>query len=115
MIRRRADEDFAKFERAFRTVVPSYKGTLRRWGRKFAYLFNRNLDCEIRQFSKNPNLRCLSCGWLYNLNLVESCPKCHSQKSRVLSEENPFANPGIWLLVLIADALLLFGAYRLVS
>ena len=90
---RRADEDFGRFERAFRTVAPSYKGNLKSKLRKFIYFLNAKEHSEVLRVSKEPSVRCLDCGWKYNIQLADQCPICQSDRTRLLANEDPFSNP----------------------
>jgi hypothetical protein len=109
-MKRRADEDFAKAERAFRTVVPSYKGSIRSWLLKLRLHFDDHLGQEILRVSKDPNLRCLECGWKYNFQLISQCPICRSERSRMFLDDDPFSNPfAIVFYTLISFAIFAFG------
>ena len=90
---RRADEDFGKFERAFRTVAPSYKGNIKSKLRRFVYHLDANAHYEVLQVSKVPSVRCLDCGWKYNIQATDQCPICQSDRARLLANEDPFSNP----------------------
>lgn len=90
---RRADEDFAKAERAFRTVVPSYKGNIRSKLKRLRYKLNSDLAPEVMHVSTDPTVRCLECGWKYSIQKIDQCPVCLSDRTRVLDDEDPFSNP----------------------
>lgn len=90
---RRADEDFGRFERAFRTVAPSYKGNIRSKFKRFKLKRNPELAPQVMAVSENPSVRCLDCGWKYNVQLTDQCPVCLSDRSRLLANEDPFSNP----------------------
>ena len=90
---RRADEDFGRFERAFRTVAPSYKGNIRSKFKRFKLKRNPELSPQVMAVSENPSVRCLDCGWKYNIQLTDLCPICNSDRTRLLANEDPFSNP----------------------
>jgi predicted Zn-ribbon and HTH transcriptional regulator len=110
---RRADEDFGKVERAFRTVVPSYKGNIRSKMRKLHFKLNPDLGRAIMELSIDPTVRCLSCGWKYSIQKTDQCPICKSDRTRVLDSEDPYSNPvSIFLYPLLG---FLFWAIFLIS
>ena len=97
MLRRRADEDFGKYERAFRTVSPSYKGAFRSWLKRIAYVIRIKDGRVVMSVSVDPSVRCLECGWRYAFNLSSNCPVCSSDRSRLLIAEDPYSKP--WNIV----------------
>ena len=92
-VRWRADEEFGKVERAFRTVVPSYKGNIRSKLKRLRYRLNPELAPEVMLVSIKPTVRCLGCGWKYSIQKTDDCPICHSDSTRVLDSEDPYSNP----------------------
>jgi hypothetical protein len=97
IFRRRADEDFGKYERAFRTVSPSYKGAFRSWLRRISFHIRIKDGREIMSVSAHPTVRCLECGWRYAFTLSSHCPVCRSDRARLLIVEDPYSKP--WNLV----------------
>lgn len=92
-MRLRADEEFGKVERAFRTVAPSYKGNIRSKLKRLHYKLNPGLAPDIMVASSEPTVRCLECGWKYSIQKIDQCPVCQSDRTRVLDNEDPFSNP----------------------
>jgi DNA-directed RNA polymerase subunit RPC12/RpoP len=79
-------------------VVPSYKGAIKStFKRIYLHLTPRKSE-EIMRVSKDPNLRCLECGWKYNLDRISACPICGSDRSRLFLDDDPFMNPGYWIV-----------------
>ena len=93
IFRRRADEDFGRFERAFRTVSPSYKGAIRSWLRRMSYRIGIKDGRDVMRVSRDPTVRCLGCGWKYEFNSSSLCPVCSSDRSRLLVNEDPYSKP----------------------
>jgi hypothetical protein len=48
---------------------------------------------EFKAAITNPNLRCISCGCKYNFQKILICPKCSSDKSYFLENEDPWSDP----------------------
>jgi predicted Zn-ribbon and HTH transcriptional regulator len=110
IFRRRADEDFGKYEKAFRTVSPSYKGAFRSWLKRISFLIRISDGSEIMKVSRDPTVRCLECGWRYEFNLATKCPVCSSDRARLLTAEDPYSKPwNIVFYTLISIAIWAYG------
>lgn len=90
---RRADDDFGTYERAFRTLVPSYKGNLRSKMRRFGFKIFPTSNSNVMEVSRDPTVRCLECGWKYSIQSSDECPICRSDRTRILENEDPYSNP----------------------
>ena len=102
--------------KAFRNtvlVVPSYKGAVRSTFKLTYFKLKRSQYSEILKVSKEPNLRCLDCGWKYNLDRISYCPSCKSDRSRLFLDDDPFMNPGYWLFALVVTGIILRASYWL--
>jgi Zn finger protein HypA/HybF involved in hydrogenase expression len=58
-------------------------------------------------------LKCLECQTKYELDLHSNCPNCSSEKSKVLSEMEPWYIKHIYLVTFIAADLALLGYFLL--
>jgi hypothetical protein len=86
------------------------QGSISSWLLKFRLHFDNRSGEEILRVSKEPNLRCLDCGWKYNFQLILRCPICRSERSRMFLDDDPFSNPfSIVIYTLIAFAIFAFG------
>jgi hypothetical protein len=73
--------------------VPSYKGNIRSKIRRLHFKLIPELGREIMAVSIEPTVRCLDCGWKYNIQKAEQCPVCKKDRTRVLDNEDPYSNP----------------------
>ena len=68
----------------------------------------KNFTEEFKEAISRPSLRCLDCGCKYNFIKSAVCPKCKSDKSFQLDNEDPWSDPvvhvaiGLFSIVVIA-------------
>ncbi|MFM1974895.1 MAG: hypothetical protein RL524_882 [Actinomycetota bacterium] len=66
---------------------------------------------EYQALSKGANVRCLDCGWKYNVNSTTQCPICTSERTYLLSNGTFFTGALTIALIVITFCGLLTFAY----
>jgi ribosomal protein S27E len=70
---------------------------------------------EIAALSSYANVRCLDCGWKYNVNSTTQCPICTSERTYLLSNGTFFASALTIALIVITFCGILILAYRSIT
>jgi hypothetical protein len=71
---------------------------------RFKFLFwklknQKDFSPEFTAALEDANLRCLDCGCKYNFQKITQCPRCNSDKSSILGDEDPWTDPVIYLTI----------------
>jgi hypothetical protein len=70
---------------------------------------------ELKKVSKNPNLRCLQCGWKYNFKEISICPICSSDRSYLLANGSFVHVFLLGVLALTTTGVILTVIYRSIN
>lgn len=109
------DDDLAKIGRLMRITPPSYKGAIRNFFKRIYIRIRKDSFQDLLYKSFDSNLRCLQCGWLYNLDRTSECPICGSDRSRLYKNDDPFLNPGYWLVALLITTVFYIWGYGMIN
>ena len=70
---------------------------------------------KLLELSKGANVRCLDCGWKYNLHSITQCPLCTSERTYLLSNGSFLASIATISFIVTAFCGLIVIAYRTIT